>query len=196
MKLSHFSVVTIAFVACSLHTTMAALSVAIKTCTKTVVVQDINTSCKEFADANGCTLDDLLTWNTKLGPICDHNLDKGIALCVSVNVNTVAAIAIANSDDPSLSTSSALSPEATQEIIENNGSTPLSAVITQPLAMQSSSGSSPTAAAAPAAGVVIPSSTAKSGTVIVIHDSSALISRAASSALTLIVGVLVSIVLI
>ncbi|KAG0375148.1 hypothetical protein BGX24_009490 [Mortierella sp. AD032] len=73
-------------------------------------------------------------------------------------------------------------------------------VITQPLAMQSSSGSAPTAAPAPApapaAGVVIPSSTAKSGTVIVIHDSSAPISRAASSALTLLVAVLVSIVLI
>ncbi|KAK3824236.1 MAG: hypothetical protein JOS17DRAFT_818959 [Linnemannia elongata] len=140
MKLIQLVVVTMTLVAVSSHTAMAAMSVVIKSCTKTVVVQE-------------------------LGPECENNnhLDKGVALCVSISVNTAAAIAIANNDDPS--SSPALDSSSTQEIINSSGSPSL-------LAKPLSADSTTTVPPPPPSPQPIPSSP-KSGTVIVVHDNSA-----------------------
>lgn len=135
------------------------------------------------ADANSCTVKDLLTWNTKLGPECENNnhLDKGVALCVSISVNTAAAIAIANNDDPS--SSLALDSSPTQDIINSSGSP---SILAKPLSADSTT----TVLPPPPSPQPIPSSP-KSGTVIVVHDSSALASFT-SSGLALAMGVVAS----
>ncbi|KAK5821593.1 hypothetical protein F5H01DRAFT_377473 [Linnemannia elongata] len=185
MKLIQLAAVMMTLVAASSHTAMADMSVVVKSCTKTVVVQENGINCVEFAEANSCTLKDLLAWNTKLGPECENNnhLDKGVALCVSVNVNTAAAIAIANNDDPSSSPS--LDSSSTQEIINSSGSPSL---LAKPLSADS------TTIVPPPPPSPIPASP-KSGTVIVVHDSSAP-ALITASGLALVMGVVASIIIL
>ncbi|OAQ32523.1 hypothetical protein K457DRAFT_16089 [Linnemannia elongata AG-77] len=158
MKPIQLAAVMMTLVAASSDTAMADMSVVVKSCTKTVVVQ---------------------------GPECENNnhLDKGVALCVSVNVNTAAAIAIANNDDPSSSPS--LDSSSTQEIINSSGSPSL---LAKPLSADS------TTIVPPPPPSPIPASP-KSGTVIVVHDSSAPASIMASG-LALVMGVVASILVL
>ncbi|KAF9924662.1 hypothetical protein FBU30_005406 [Linnemannia zychae] len=117
MKVMQLTAITLGLVATSSNIAMAVLSVAVKSCTKTIVVQDESTTCAEFAKANACTLDDLFAWNSELDSACSHksHLEKGIALCVSVSANTTtAAMAV------SLSNESILSSGSTRDIISSS----------------------------------------------------------------------------
>ncbi|KAF9435555.1 hypothetical protein BGZ76_006052, partial [Entomortierella beljakovae] len=57
--------------------------VPIKGCTKTARVPDGIITCLDFATANGCSVDNLVAWNTNLSGDCS-NLNSGLQICVSV----------------------------------------------------------------------------------------------------------------